>query len=110
ESAAKIDATNLISLASSGSGTPLILASEHPRWIQLAFSLEASDFPYHAGFPIFLDNAIAWFGRERLALRRTPGIVEVPLAKAEVRTIDGKNIPTQESIGGSVFEASDPGL
>jgi len=111
ESAAKIDPANLISLASSGSGTPLILASEHPRWIQLAFSLEASDFPYHAGFPIFLDNAIAWFGRERLALRRNPGIVEVPLAKAEVRTIDGKTMPTQESPGGgTVFEASDPGL
>ena len=110
ESAAKIDPANLTALASSGSGTPLILASEHPRWVQLAFNLEASDFPYHAGFPIFVDNAIAWFGRERLALRRTPGVVEVPLAKAEVRTIDGKAMPTQESPGGTLFEAPDPGL
>ena len=110
ESAAKIDRGNLTVLGESANGTPLILASERPRWIQLAFSLEASDFPYHAGFPIFLDNAIAWFGRERLALRRTPGIVEIPLAKAEVRTIDGKTIPTQESLGGTVFEAPDPGL
>jgi hypothetical protein len=110
ESAGKIDAANLIALASSGAGTPLILASEHPRWVQLTFSLEASDFPYHSGFPIFVDNAIAWFGRERLALRRNPGIVEIPLARAEVRTIDGKSIPTQEGPGGTVFEAPDPGL
>ncbi len=110
ESAGKLDPSGLLSLASSGTGTPLILASERPRWIQLAFSLEASDFPYHAGFPIFLDNAIAWFGRERLALRRSPGIVEVPLARAEVRTIDGKSLPTQEGSGATLFDAPDPGL
>jgi hypothetical protein len=110
ESAAKIDPAKLTVLASSGGRAPLILASEHPRWIQLAFSLEASDFPYHTGFPIFVDNTIAWFGRERLALRRTPGVVEVPIAKAEVRTIDGTSVPTQESPGGTIFEATDPGL
>ena len=82
ESAARIDTTNLSVLAASASGTPLIVASESPRWIQLTFDLQASDFPYHAGFPIFLDNAIAWFGRERLALRRAPGIVEIPLAES----------------------------
>jgi hypothetical protein len=110
ESAARVDPANLTALASSGSGTPLILASEHPRWVQLTFNLESSDFPYHAGFPIFIDNAIAWFGRERLALRRNPGVVEVPLAKAEVRTIDGKSMATQDTPGGTVFEAPDPGL
>jgi hypothetical protein len=110
ESAAKIDASNLIVLASSGSGIPLIVASERPRWIMTTFSLQASDFPYHAGFPIFLDNAIAWFGRERLALRRSPGIVDVPLAGAEVRTLDGRTLPSQESLGNTVFEVSDPGL
>jgi hypothetical protein len=110
ESAAKLEAGSQMVLAASGSGSPLIVASEQPRWVHVAFSLEASDFPYHEGFPIFLDNAIAWFGRERLALRRNPGIVEVPMEKAEVRTIDGKTIPTQESLGGTIFEASDPGI
>jgi len=110
ENAARLDTANLSVLAASGSGTPLIVASETPRWIQLTFDLQASDFPYHAGFPIFLDNAIAWFGRERLALRRAPGIVEIPLAKAEVRTIDGRAIPTQEGVSGTVFDAAEPGL
>lgn len=110
ENAARIDTKNLSVLAASASDTPLIVASESPRWIQLTFDLQASDFPYHPGFPIFLDNAIAWFGRERLAIRRAPGIVEIPLAKAEVRTIDGSPLPTQESVTGTVFEASEPGL
>jgi hypothetical protein len=110
DSAAKIDASNLTVLGASEAGTPLIVASDRPRFVQTTFGLEASDFPYHAAFPIFLDNTIAWFGRERLALRRSPGIVEVPLAKAEVRTLDGKTISTHESVGGSVFEAADPGL
>jgi hypothetical protein len=110
ENAARLDTANLQVLAASASGTPLIVASESPRWIELTFTLQASDFPYHAGFPIFLDNAIAWFGRERLALRRAPGIVEIPLAKAEVRTIDGTSMPTQDGVTGTVFEAADPGL
>jgi hypothetical protein len=110
ENAARMDTANLQVLAASGSGTPLIVASESPRWIELTFTLQASDFPYHAGFPIFLDNAIAWFGRERLALRRAPGIVEIPLAKAEVRTIDGQSMTTQEGVTGTVFEAAEPGL
>jgi Aerotolerance regulator N-terminal len=110
ESSARIDTTNLSVLAASASAAPLIVASEQPRWLQLTFDLQASDFAYHAGFPIFLDNAIAWFGRERLALRRDPGTVEVPLSSAEVRTIDGRALPVQQSVGGTVFEATEPGL
>jgi len=110
ENAARVDTANLSVLAASASGVPLIVASESPRWIQLTFNLQASDFPYHAGFPIFLDNAIAWFGRERLALRRAPGIVEIPLSKAEVRTIDGRPTSAQEGVTGTVFEAAEPGL
>jgi len=110
ESAARIDTTSLSVLAASASDAPLIVASESPRWIELTFDLQASDFPYHAGFPIFLDNAIAWFGRERLALRRAPGIVEIPLSGAEVRTTDGSPVPTQESVSGTIFEAPEPGL
>lgn len=124
-SSARIDTTNLSVLAASAGSAPLIVANEGanegaherasgalpgPRWVQVTFDLQTSDFPYHSGFPIFLDNAIAWFGRERLALRRAPGIVELPFAGAEIRTIDGRSIPAQESVAGTVFEAPDPGL
>lgn len=110
DSAARLDTADLQVLAASANGTPLIVASESPRWIQLTFTLQSTDFPYDPGFPIFLDNAIAWFGRERLALRRAPGIVDLPLTKAEVRTIDGQAMTTQESVAGTVFDAADPGL
>jgi hypothetical protein len=112
DSAARIDATaaNVAVLGAYKADSPLIVASENPRWIQLAFDLQSSDFPYHAGFPVFLDNAIAWFGRDRLALRRTPGTIEIPLTKADVRTIDGRSVPTQESVTGTLFDADDPGL
>lgn len=110
ERAARINPSNLNVLAASAGGVPLIVASERPRWIQLTFDLQASDFPYHAGFPIFLDNAIAWFGRERLALPRAPGIVAVPLPQADIRTIDGRAVPAQATLAGTVFEAPEAGL
>jgi hypothetical protein len=109
ENAGRIDPTGLAVLAAYRNDVPLIVASESPRWIQFAFDLQSSDLPYHAGFPVLLDNAIAWFGRERLALRRTPGVVEVPYPKAEIRTIDGRAIETQDSVHGTIFEA-EPGL
>jgi hypothetical protein len=110
DSAARLDAAGVTVLAEYKADSPLIVASENPRSIQLGFDLQSSDFPYHAAFPVFLDNAIAWFGRERLALRRAPGAVEVPLAKAEIRTIDGRPVETQESVNGTIFAAEEPGL
>jgi hypothetical protein len=109
-SAARIDGSNLAVLATAAGNAPLIVASERPRWIMLAFDLEASDFPYHSGFPLFIDNALAWFDRERLALRRAPGVIDVPIRGAQVRTIDGRPIPSRDHIDGISFEALDPGL
>lgn len=110
DSAARINASSLSVLAMARGDTPLIVASERPRWIMLTFDLQSSDFPHHAAFPLFIDNALAWFDRERLALRRTPGIVDVPLAGAQVRAIDGRPLPSREHMGGTAFEAADPGL
>jgi len=110
ESAVRVDPTNLIVLAASAANMPLIVASERPQWILLTFDLNSSDLPYHAGFPLFVDNAMSWFGRDRLALRRMPGMVDIPVAGAQVRTIDGQPIASRDSLNGTVFEAPDPGL
>jgi Ca-activated chloride channel homolog len=110
ENAARIDPMNLTVLATSAMNTPLIVASERPQWIMLTFDLDSSDFPYHAGFPVFIDNAMSWFGRDRLALRKMPGIVDVPMTGAQIRTIDGQTVLSRESLNGTVFEAPDPGL
>ena len=109
ERAAQIDATNLTVVAASKQ-TPLILASEKPRWVMLTFDLDSSDFAFHVGFPVFIENVLAWFSREQLALRRSPGVVEVPLANAQVRTIDGKTVPASQQLGKTIFEAAEPGL
>ena len=109
ERASRIDAGNLTVIAASKQ-TPLIVASEKPKWVMLTFDLESSDFPFHVGFPVFIENVLAWFSREQLALKRSPGIVDVPLANAQIRTIDGKIVSSDQQLGKTVFQTSEPGL
>ena len=109
ERAALIDPANLTVIVASKQ-TPLIVASEKPKWVMLTFDLDASDFPFHVGFPVFVENVLAWFNREQLALRGSPGNVEVPLAGAQIRTMDGKVIPSEHQLGKTVFQANEPGL
>ena len=109
ERASRIDPGNLTVIAASKQ-TPLIVASEKPKWVMLTFDLQSSDFPFHVGFPVFIENVLAWFSREQLALKRGPGIVDVPLANAQIRTIDGKVIPSDQQLGKTVFETTEPGL
>jgi hypothetical protein len=109
ERASKIDPGNLTVIAASKQA-PLIVASEKPKWVMLTFDLQSSDFPFHVGFPVFIENVLAWFSREQLALKRSPGIVDVPLAGAQIRTIDGKVIPSDQQLGQTVFQTMEPGL
>jgi hypothetical protein len=109
EKASRIDPANLTVIAASKQ-TPLIVASDKPRWVMLTFDLESSDFPFHVGFPVFIENVLSWFSREQLALKRSPGIVDVPLANAQIRTIDGKLIPSDQQLGQTVFTTTEPGL
>jgi hypothetical protein len=109
ERAAQIDASNLTVIAASNQ-TPLIVASDRPRWIMTTFDLQSSDFPFHVGFPVFIDNALAWLSRDQLALREEPGTIEVPLANAQIRTIDDKPVPSQQQLNKTVFDANEPGL
>jgi hypothetical protein len=53
---------------------------------------------------------MAWLSRERLALRRSPGVVDVPMSGAQIRTIDGRSVPSNDFEGGTEFEADGPGL
>ena len=109
ERAVRIDPENLAVIAASQQ-TPLIVASEKPRWVMLTFDLDSSDFPLQAGFPVFIENVLAWFKGEQLALRQPLGNVGVPLANAQIQTIDGKTIPSEQQLGKTVFHASQPGL
>jgi hypothetical protein len=109
ERAARIDPGTGTVVASSGQ-SPLIVASENPRWVMLAFDLDSSDFEQQPGFPVFIENVLAWFGQEPLALRSHTGLVEIPLADAQVRTGDGRAVASQSHLGKTLARLPDPGL
>ncbi len=109
ERATRIDAENLTVIAASKQ-TPLIVASEKPRWVMLTFDLDSSDFPLQVGFPVFIENVLAWFNREQLAVRRPPGTVQIPLANATIRGAGGMTIPSAQQLGKTVFHMNEPGL
>jgi hypothetical protein len=109
ERASRIDPGNLTVIAAAKQ-TPLIVVSEKPKWVMMTFDLDSTDFPFHVGFPVFIENVLAWFSREQLALKRSPGIVDVPLANAQIRTIDGKVTPSDQQLGQTVFETAEAGL
>jgi hypothetical protein len=62
----RIDPADLTVIAASND-TPLIVASEKPKWVMLTFDLNSSDFPLQAGFPIFVHNVLAWLNDDRPA-------------------------------------------
>jgi hypothetical protein len=109
QKAAEINASGLTVVAASGR-TPLIVASDRPRWMLLTFDLQSSDFPFHSSFPVFIENAMAWLSREPSALYRTTGVVEVPMLGAEIRSLDGRTTPSRQYLGHTIFEAAEPGL
>lgn len=109
ERAGRIDASDLTVVAASKQ-TPLIVASDKPKWVMLTFDLDSSDFPFHVGFPVFVENVLAWFSREGVALRRSPGSIAVPLANAQIRSIDGQSISSRQELGRTVFDSDEPGL
>src|SRR5260221_1075989 len=98
-------------LASGPGGAPLIVAHEAgARWVSFSFALDESNFALHAGFPIFLNNALNWMLGEEAFIARGLGWIEVPVSDARVVAADGKELPSQSIAGGSLFEADAPGL
>lgn len=98
-------------LASGPGDVPLIIAHEDgARWVSFSFALDESNFALHAGFPIFLNNALDWMLGERPVIARGLGLIEVPVSGARVVAADGKELPSRSIAGGSVFEVDAPGL
>ena len=98
-------------LAGGPGGVPLIIAHEEGTpWVLFPFALEDSNFALHAGFPVFLNNAMNWMSGGQLVVFRGLGLVEVPVSDARVLAPDGKELPSQSISGGSIFEVDAPGL
>ena len=98
-------------LAADANRRPLILASASGlRWVEVAFSLQDSNLPLQAGFPVFLSNVVDWMTGEPLALKLQPGELRLPLAGAQVVDLQGHAIATQEALGATLVALEQPGL
>ena len=98
-------------LASASGDVPLLIAHENGvRWVLLSFGLEDSNFALHAGFPIFLNNALNWMLGGQAVITRGLGVIDVPVAGARAVAADGKELPMQSIPGASLFEVDAPGL
>ena len=110
DSASLVDAGDRTVIASSDR-TPLIVATDGPdKSVFVGFELDSSDFPLHTGFPIFVQNVLAWFSGEELAHRSGLGIVELPIETTTVTGLNGETLPTESRFGQTVIEAGEPGL
>jgi hypothetical protein len=110
-SPARLDAADPGILLRSGSGEPLLIArNAPPRWILIAFSLDQANFALHAGFPIFLGNALDWMSDEPVIADARLGEVELPLKSARVLAMDGSDVPARSTGAETRFEAAEPGI
>ena len=118
----KIDQSQILDLGEDLEGRTVVAASEEtplivvqsgpirPRTVFVAFDLAASDFAFHLGFPIFVENVMSWFSGEGLAERHSLGEIELPLDTTEVRRLDGTDVPTGIRFGRQVIEATESEL
>jgi hypothetical protein len=80
------------------------------RWIRVGFALGDSNFPYQAGFPVFLGHAIEWLDPRPEPLARGLGTVELPWTGVAVSDGEHRAVPVMSTGSGSRFEARAPGV
>jgi Ca-activated chloride channel family protein len=118
----KIDESQVLDLSNDSEGRTVVAASEEtplivvqsgmtgPRTVFVAFDLAASDFAFHLGFPIFVENVMAWFSGEGLAERHSLGAIELPPDTTSVTRLDGTEVSTEIRFGRQVIEATEADL
>jgi hypothetical protein len=98
ERANRIDSKNLAVVAASKE-TPLIVVAENPRWVMLTFDLSSSNFPLQSGFPIFIENVLAWVNRDQIQLNHAPE----NLANRDLSNINRSTLTASASRRSSVW-------
>jgi hypothetical protein len=99
-------------VASSGE-TPLILANpanSTPRFVALTFGLDDSDFPFHLGFPILVENTLSWFSGETLPRVSGIGSVELAPGTSAVAGLDGTALEIRTGAGQPYVDLDEPDL
>ena len=92
----------------SGEGVLVAAGGQAPRWIEVGFALDESNFAMQSGFPVFLGSALDWLIGAAPILTRGLGQVEIPYANAQVTGLDGRSIKTQSMPGATLFDAARP--
>jgi Aerotolerance regulator N-terminal len=90
---------------------PLILVGDAPvRFIDLAFALTDTNFPFQSSFPVFLANAVGWLAGTEVVASNL-GTVAVPVTRGSVTDIaGGKGVPARASGDRTSFAPAAPGL
>jgi hypothetical protein len=99
-------------IAASG-GTPLILASPPDtdlRVIALTFDLADSDFPFHLGFPILVENTLSWFSGDTLPRVSGLGDITLPAGTTAVAGLDGTEYEVRTEAGEPHITVNEPDL
>lgn len=81
-----------------------------PRWIRVAFAMQASNFRLQPGFPVFLGQAVNWLTRSADPLVQGVGKVSVPMEDAAVTDHSGHALPVAATEAGTDFIAPRPGV
>ncbi len=112
DAATVVDPAGLNVVAASGN-TPLIMVNENPggnRTVITTFALDDSDFAFHLGFPIFVENVLGWFSGETLAETSGLGEIEFPAGTVDISRLDGTPLDASPRAGGAVVELNEPDL
>ncbi len=99
-------------IAASGD-TPLILASPPEtdlRVIALTFDLDDSDFPFHLGFPILVENTLSWFSGETLPRVSGLGDITLPEGTTAATGLDGTEYDVRNEAGEPHITVNEPDL
>jgi hypothetical protein len=97
-------------------GIPLILVddgnsgADGTRSVIVTFGLEDSDFAIHLGFPIFVENVLAWFSGETLAQTSRLGEIELPAGTSQINRLDGTAMESVIRSGRVVVELTEADL
>jgi hypothetical protein len=103
---------DLVPLASSVAGTPLVQAVDAPdrRIVVMTFSINDSNLAFAPAFPVLIGNTLEWLARPVIDAPRRPGPVLLPASTARVTAPDGRNVRLLRTGGGTAAKLDAPGL
>jgi hypothetical protein len=113
EHARGYSSSNLLPLALSARGTPLVSASQSAerRFVVLGFGPAESNLALAPGFPVFVGNALDWLARpEARAQSVKPGLVTFGTGTVKVTGPDGATVPLVRTEDGLTGALRTPGL